>query len=70
MNFSSCCHQNLNNQITKIYTGTHQSNDKLVTNIPIQRRESTEEVEEDLDKTELYVLETLNTIHKVLEEGI
>jgi hypothetical protein len=28
-----------------------------------------EEVEEGLDKTELYVLETLNTIHKVLEEG-
>jgi ATP-dependent exoDNAse (exonuclease V) beta subunit len=26
-------------------------------------------LEEGLDKTELYVLETLNTIHKVLEEG-
>jgi hypothetical protein len=34
----------------------------------IPKEESTEE-EEDLDKTELYVLETLNTIHKVLEEG-
>jgi ATP-dependent exoDNAse (exonuclease V) beta subunit len=35
----------------------------------IPKEESTEEVEEGLDKTELYVLETLNTIHKVLEEG-
>jgi hypothetical protein len=35
----------------------------------IPKEESTEEVERSLDKTELYVLETLNTIHKVLEEG-
>jgi hypothetical protein len=36
----------------------------------IPKEESTEEVEEGLDKTELYVLETLNTIHKVLEEDL
>jgi ATP-dependent exoDNAse (exonuclease V) beta subunit len=49
---------------------SHQkSNDKLVVNISfIPKEESTEEVEEGLDKT-FYVLETLNTIHKVLEEG-
>jgi hypothetical protein len=33
-----------------------------------QRRRVQKRVEEGLDKTELYVLETLNTIHKVLEE--
>jgi hypothetical protein len=49
---------------------SHQkSNDKLGGYvISFIKEESTEE-EEDLDKTELYVLETLNTIHKVLEEG-
>jgi ATP-dependent exoDNAse (exonuclease V) beta subunit len=34
----------------------------------IPKEESTEEVEEGLDKTELYVLD-FKTIHKVLEEG-
>jgi hypothetical protein len=39
-------------------------------NISLSQRRRQKEVEESLDKTELYVLETLNTIHKVLEEGL
>jgi hypothetical protein len=35
----------------------------------IPKEETAEEDEEGLDKTELFVLATLNTIQKVLQEG-
>jgi hypothetical protein len=44
---------------------SHQkSNDKLGGYVNISLSQGGREVEEGLDKTELYVLETLNTIHK------
>jgi ATP-dependent exoDNAse (exonuclease V) beta subunit len=73
MNFSSWFRVNLNNLITKIYENhSHQkSNDKTGGYvIPfIQKEETAEEDEEGLDKTELFVLATLNTIQKSTSRG-
>jgi hypothetical protein len=57
MNFSSCCHQNLNNQITKIYTRITVTRSLMINWVvtlisPIPKEESTEEVE-GLDKRAL-----------------